>query len=143
MITPLCLCRTPAHRFAPYSVQPYNAFLLPRSPSRPEQTATLQFSRSIGGTIGVSVMGAVLSWRLARARATAGIDPATAPLGQLVDPLTGPTDGVAVNGALKIALAGGIRAIFVVALLAAAAGLVATAFAPHERIISRKEGVPS
>jgi len=80
---------------------------------------------------------------IAPARAAAGIDPATAPLGQLVDPLTGPADGVAVNGALKIALAGGIRAIFVVALLAAAAGLVATAFAPHGRIVSRKEGVPS
>ncbi len=105
-------------------------------------TATLQFSRSIGGTIGVSVMGAVLSWRLAAGLVAAGVDPATAPLGDLVDPLTGPAVG-AVSGALKIALAGGIRAIFVVALLAAGAGLVATAFAPRERLVARKEGVPS
>jgi hypothetical protein len=107
-------------------------------------TATLQFSRSIGGTIGVSVMGAVLSWGLATGLRAAGIDPATAPLSQLVDPVTGgAAAGVAFGDTLRTALAGGIRAVFVVALLASVAGLVMTVFAPRERIVSRKEGVPT
>jgi MFS family permease len=105
-------------------------------------TATLQFSRSIGGTVGVSVMGAVLSWGLAAGLVAAGIDPATAPLSQLVNAVTGAATG-AFSDTLKIALAGGIRAVFVVALVASAVGLVVTAFAPHERIVSRTQGVPN
>jgi hypothetical protein len=61
----------------------------------------------------------------------AGIDPATAPISKLVDPLTGPAGAVGIDGALKVALAGGIRAIFVVALLAAVAGLVGNRLRPH------------
>src|SRR6266498_742207 len=38
-------------------------------------TSTVQFSRSIGGTLGVSVMGALLSARLAAGMAAAGLDP--------------------------------------------------------------------
>jgi EmrB/QacA subfamily drug resistance transporter len=118
----------------------FPAFLIAVQSDVPRQvlgtaTATLQFSRSIGGTIGVSVMGAVLSWQLAAGLLAAGIDPATAPISQLVDPLTGAAapSGV-LNDALKLALSGGIRSVFVVALVAAVVALGATALAPRERI---------
>jgi MFS family permease len=41
-------------------------------------TSAIQFSRNMGGALGVSVMGATLSWRLAARLAEAGMDPAAA-----------------------------------------------------------------
>jgi EmrB/QacA subfamily drug resistance transporter len=98
-------------------------------------TATLQFTRSIGGAIGVSVMGVVLSARLAAGLLAAGVDPSVAQLSDLTNPLA--TTGAAterVADALRLALAGGIRDVFVVALIAAIVGLIATAMAPRERL---------
>src|SRR5262245_17928065 len=50
-------------------------------------TSTVQFSRSIGGVLGVSVMGVVLSMRLTANLLAAGIDPAAVSLNSLLDPL--------------------------------------------------------
>ncbi len=91
-------------------------------------TSSLQFSRSIGGTIGVSVMGVVLSSRLAAALTAAGLDPTSITLDRLLDPMqhgTSPSDT-----ALRSALVEGMAGVFLIALIAAAAGLIATALAP-------------
>ena len=50
-------------------------------------TSTLQFNRSIGGTIGVSVLGVILSTGLARNLLAVGIDPLSISLNSLLDPL--------------------------------------------------------
>ena len=50
-------------------------------------TSTIQFSRSIGGTLGVSVMGVFLSTQLAALLGAAGIDPAAVSLESLLTPV--------------------------------------------------------
>jgi EmrB/QacA subfamily drug resistance transporter len=93
-------------------------------------TSTLQFSRSIGGTLGVSVMGAILSYRLATTLAATGLDPNV--VQQLLEPV-GET-GAAIEGTLRIALAGAIREIFVIALVAVVLGWIVTALTPAGQI---------
>lgn len=90
-------------------------------------TSTLQFSRSIGGTIGVSVLGVFLSARLADRLVLAGIDPGSIALESLIDPIAG---SAAVQGPLRLALGGSIANMFIIALIAAVAGLVAVLFTP-------------
>jgi EmrB/QacA subfamily drug resistance transporter len=97
-------------------------------------TSTLQFSRSIGGALGVSVMGAVLSFRLAAHLAEAGLDPAAISVDSLLDPLAQAANSLVLEGTLRTALAGAIQGVFVIALIAAALGLLATTFAPSGRI---------
>lgn len=97
-------------------------------------TSTLQFSRSIGGALGVSVMGAVLSFRLAARLAEAGLDPATISVDTLIDPVAQAASNLVMEGTLRTALAGAIQGVFVIALIAAALGLLATTFAPAGRI---------
>jgi hypothetical protein len=95
-------------------------------------TSTLQFSRSIGGTLGVSVMGAYLSSRLALHLREAGLDPASVSLDSLLDPLKRASADL--NGPLREALAVSIQGIFVIALVAAVLGLVITVLTPSGRI---------
>jgi hypothetical protein len=97
-------------------------------------TSTIQFSRSIGGTLGVSVMGVVLSSQLASRVAAAGLNPQSVSVDALLDPLANAATDIAANDALRVALAGAIGNVFLVACIAAAIGLVATAFAPQGRI---------
>lgn len=101
-------------------------------------TSTVQFSRSIGGALGVSVMGALLSFRLHAALAAAGLDPSGARSADLVngllDPLARSEAAGAITGMLRNALAGAIQGVFLVALVAAALGLAATAMVPRGRI---------
>jgi len=96
-------------------------------------TATVQFSRSIGGVLGVSVMGVVLSMRLATGLQAAGLDPAKIAIDSLLDPLAS-ANAPAFESALRIALALAIQGVFLIAFIAAALGLIATAFAPPGRI---------
>jgi EmrB/QacA subfamily drug resistance transporter len=96
-------------------------------------TSTVQFSRSIGGTFGVSIMGAALAAGLANGLRAAGLDPAAVSLNGLIDPLQG-SAAPAIDGALRTALAAGMYWVFLIALVAAAAGLVVTALAPRGRI---------
>lgn len=97
-------------------------------------TSTVQFSRSMGGTLGVSVMGAILSMQLAARLMAQGLDPRLVSVDQLLEPLPGAVLDVAANEAVRLALAGAIGTIFFVAFLAAVGGLIATAFAPRGRI---------
>ncbi len=115
------------------------AFLLAvQSTVRPRDmgvaTAAIQFSRNIGGALGVSVMGAALSLRLAARLAEAGLDPGAIAVDSLLHPVARTASSVVWEGSLRSALAGAMQGVFVIAFLAAALGLVATAFAPRGRI---------
>lgn len=95
-------------------------------------TSTIQFSRSIGGTFGVSTLGIYLTIRLASGLRQAGLDPAAVSLDSLIDP-AGP--GAALAGeALRGSLGAAIAGLFGLALIAAAAALAVTFFAPPGRI---------
>jgi EmrB/QacA subfamily drug resistance transporter len=109
-------------------------------------TSTLQFSRSIGGVLGVSVMGTVLSFRLASRLTEAELDPAAISIDSLLDPIAQATTSMVLEGTLREALAGAIQGVFVIAFIAAALGLVATAFAPPGRIdqlVAQRTGAKS
>jgi EmrB/QacA subfamily drug resistance transporter len=97
-------------------------------------TSTLQFSRSIGGTLGVSVMGAALSARLASNLAEAGLD-----LGlvrQLLDPLPG-SEVVIAEGA-RAAMADGIHLVFLIAFAAAALAVITVFFTPRRELTDQR-----
>jgi len=95
-------------------------------------TSTLQFSRSIGGTIGVSVLGAFLSTRLATLLLAAGLDPASVALDSLLDPIAGAS--ATMEGPLRHALGASIANMFIISFVAALLGLVAVLFAPGGKI---------
>jgi len=95
-------------------------------------TSTVQFSRSIGGTLGVSVLGVFLSSRLAGLLVQAGIDPATVSLNSLLDPVAGAS--ATLEGPLRSALGTAIANMFIIAFVAALAGLLAVMFAPGGKI---------
>ncbi|MEZ4864620.1 MAG: MDR family MFS transporter [Caldilineaceae bacterium] len=99
-------------------------------------TSTLQFSRSIGGTLGVSVMGAVLSLRLTAALLQAGIDPTAVSLNSLLDPLASDNATASLDGALRFALANAIQGVFFIAFVAAVLGLLVSLPAPGGRIVA-------
>lgn len=93
-------------------------------------TSTMQFSRSIGGTIGVSVMGAALSARLISNLNASGLDLDL--VAQLLNPLPG--DEAIINEAARVAVANAIEIVFVIAFITAFLGLVATLFAPRQEL---------
>jgi EmrB/QacA subfamily drug resistance transporter len=93
-------------------------------------TSTLQFSRSIGGTLGVSVMGVALSARLATNLSVSGLDPEL--VRQLLDPL--PSAQVVIAEAARIAMADAIHLVFVIAFVAAALAMVTVFFTPHKEL---------
>ncbi len=97
-------------------------------------TSTIQFARSMGGALGVSIMGAVLALKLGAARAASGGDPALSSLNRLLDPLARTATSDFVIGPLKDALAGAIQSVFVIAFIAAIFGLGASALAPGGRL---------
>jgi len=97
-------------------------------------TSTVQFSRSIGGALGVGVMGVVLGTRLGAALAASGMTPDPSLVSRLLDPIARSATSVALEGTIRTALAGAIQGVFVIASVAAAIGLIATALAPHGRI---------
>lgn len=96
-------------------------------------TSTVQFSRSMGGTIGVSVLGAFLSAQLFTRLTSAGLDPSALSVNNLLDPVAGAS--ASLNGPLRDALAGSIANLFIVATVAALAGLLAVLFAPRGKIV--------
>ena len=93
-------------------------------------TSTMQFSRSIGGTLGVSVMGAALSARLISNLSASGLD-----LG-LVTQLLNPAPGVetVIDDSVRVAVADAISLVFMIAFVAAALGLLSTFFSPHHEL---------
>jgi len=96
-------------------------------------TSTLQFSRSIGGTLGVSVMGAALSIRLASNISASGLDPEL--VTRLLDPLPG--SEILVDAGIRLAMADAIHLVFVIAFVAAALGLVTTFFTPRKELTEK------
>jgi EmrB/QacA subfamily drug resistance transporter len=93
-------------------------------------TSTLQFSRSIGGTLGVSVMGAALSARLASNLIASHLDLEL--VRQLLDPLPG-SEVVIAEGA-RVAMADAIHLVFVIAFVAAALAMITVLFTPHKEL---------
>ena len=93
-------------------------------------TSTMQFSRSIGGTVGVSVMGVALSARLAANLSASGLDLNL--ISQLLDPLPGAQ--AAINEGARVAVANAINLVFVIAFVAALLALVVTFFAPRQKL---------
>lgn len=100
-------------------------------------TSTMQFSRSMGGTLGVSVMGAVLTARLASNLAASNLDP------ELVSQLLEPTSAsnLAVNEGARLALAGAISGVFIIAFVTASLALVSVFFAPSVELTERESTV--
>jgi EmrB/QacA subfamily drug resistance transporter len=96
-------------------------------------TSMLQFSRSIGGTLGVSVMGAALSTRLTSNLLGAGLDLEL--VRQLLDPLPG-SEVVIAEGA-RAAMADAIHLVFLIAFVAAALAMVAVLFTPSKELTER------
>ena len=95
-------------------------------------TSTVQFSRSIGGAIGVSIMGAVLGVSMAANLTAAGADPATVSLNSLLSKVS--EAPLAVTRVVRYALAGAVQDVFVVAFVVAAMGLAVTFLAPRGTI---------
>ena len=93
-------------------------------------TSTLQFSRSIGGTLGVSVMGAALSARLTSNLLASSLDLEL--VRQLLDPLPG-SQVVIAEGA-RAAMADAIHLVFQIAFVAAALALVMVFFTPRREL---------
>ena len=84
-------------------------------------TSTIQFTRTIGGTVGVSVMGAVLSLGLATQLSAAGLDPATVSVDNLLEGL-GAASSADLATTLREALALATQNVFLVSFIAAALG---------------------
>jgi EmrB/QacA subfamily drug resistance transporter len=97
-------------------------------------TSTMQFSRSIGGTLGVSVMGAALSTRLASNISASGLDPKL--VEGLLDPLPG--SQAVIDAGIRIAMANAINVVFVIAFVAALFGLFVTFLSPRQELKERK-----
>ena len=97
-------------------------------------TSTLQFSRTIGGTLGVSVMGAVLGTQMAARLAAQGRDPATVSMDRMLvsqrapDRAAGPPQ---FDPEVRAALGGAIQDAFLVALVAAVLALASAALSPR------------
>lgn len=108
-------------------------------PSLGTATSTVQFSRSMGGTFGVSIMGAALSIGLASGLTAAGLDPAVVSVDELLNPIQQASIPPAIEQALRVAMAGAMQNVFIIALVAGILGLVATFFAPGGRIAQLAE----
>jgi EmrB/QacA subfamily drug resistance transporter len=92
-------------------------------------TSTMQFSRSMGGTLGVSIMGAALTARLAANLAASSLD--SSMVSQLLEPTTDPT---AINEGARIALAGAIILVFLLSFIASTFALASVFLAPNKEL---------
>jgi EmrB/QacA subfamily drug resistance transporter len=99
-------------------------------------TSTLQFSRSMGGAVGVSVMGAVLSVSLATNLAAAGLDTTILSPQVLMEQVSGETvaAGLEVGPVVQQALAAAVQNVFVVAFVTAVLAMAVSFLTPGGRI---------
>jgi MFS family permease len=93
-------------------------------------TSTLQFSRSIGGTLGVSVMGAALSARLTSSLIAAHLN--TDLVRQLLDPLA--SAQLTIEEGARAAMADAIHLVFVIAFAAAILAMTVVFFSPRKEL---------
>lgn len=98
-------------------------------------TSTLQFSRSIGGTLGVSIMGAALSARLSANLNSSGLDPRL--VSTLLDPLPGA--GSLIDPGLRLAVGDAISVVFIFALGAAVLALATVIFLTPRISLAEKQ----
>ena len=99
-------------------------------------TSTIQFSRSIGGAIGVSVLGVFLSVWFSRRLAAVGIHSGMVSLESLLDPVLGAS--ASLSGPVRDALAVSIANLFIIAFIVAALGLAAVFLAPGGKVIEQE-----
>jgi len=91
-------------------------------------TSTIQFSRNIGGTIGVSVLGVFLSSRLSKLLIESGFDISTISLSGLIN--QAPDSDAAFSEPFRIALGMSMANMFYIALGAAVLGFIVVLFTP-------------
>lgn len=91
-------------------------------------TATLQFSRTIGGTFGVAVLGALLSARIAASLVALGLDPAAVPLDALL--AEGGAAGAALGEQARLALSNAMAQMFASTFVVAVLAFGVTLLAP-------------
>jgi EmrB/QacA subfamily drug resistance transporter len=103
-------------------------------------TSTIQFSRNIGGTIGVSVLGVFLSSRLAKLLLESGFDISTISLSGLINQTPG--SEASFSEPLRIALGMSMANMFYIALGAAVLGLIVVLFTP-KGLITQLASVPT
>lgn len=99
-----------------------------RKESMGSATSTVQFSRSIGGTFGVSVLGVYLSARLASGLVNLGLDPSQISLDNLT--AAAESTGGALVESIKGALAFSIADMFFISFIVSLAALGVTMLAP-------------
>ncbi|MFV9504077.1 MAG: MDR family MFS transporter [Oscillochloridaceae bacterium umkhey_bin13] len=92
-------------------------------------TATLQFSRTIGGTFGVAVLGALLSSQLVLALSAAGLSPDAVPLDALIG--EGAAGSAALSEPARAALATALARMFQSTLPVAVLAFAVTWLAPR------------
>lgn len=95
-------------------------------------TSTVQFSRNIGGTIGVSVLGVFLSNRLASLLFQNGMDPAKISLNNLINPIPGAE--IIIDQSLRMALGTAIANMFSITLVVSIISLIVVFFTPHGKV---------
>lgn len=95
-------------------------------------TSTLQFSRSIGGTIGVSVLGVFLSSQLAKLLVESGFEIGSVSLNSLINQTPGTE--VTMSESLRLALGGAMATMFYIAFAAAILGLIIVFFTPNGKV---------
>ena len=103
-------------------------------------TSTIQFSRSIGGTIGVGVLGVMLTTGLTRLLIKSGFDISTISLSSLINQEPGAT--ASMSEPLRLVLGQAMANMFYVALAAAVIGLIVVLFTP-KGLVTHLASVPN
>ena len=97
-------------------------------------TSSTQLFRSLGGTVGVALLGSILHVNLTGRIAAAGLDPSA--VGSLLAPHGG--SGGAAEAGLRAALGGALQPVFgLTFLIAAATLLVVLVFARDDKLTQR------
>ena len=97
-------------------------------------TSTVQFSRSMGGALGVSIMGLILSLRLASGLLAGGLDPSTISVDRLMDPVAETNVSDALAAVVRGSLADAMVWVFAFGFVASALSLAVTLLLPGGRI---------
>ncbi len=100
-------------------------------------TSTLQFGRNIGGAIGVSALGVILTLRLDEALTRMGMDSKRVSLGALLDRANDASP--ASLAPIRDSLASAIQTLFVVAFVITLAAWVVVSLTPRGMIAAKKD----
>ncbi|MBP1466059.1 MFS transporter [Candidatus Chloroploca sp. M-50] len=103
-------------------------------------TAMLQFSRTIGGTFGVAVLGAILASQLTAILLSYGLSPDSVPLDALIG--EGATGAAELSAQARDALALAMRAMFQTTFVVAVLALLVALLTPRTEIQSSSQPDP-